>query len=124
MSSIDDPNDSAKKPTIPTHEQAESELPMAPPASEEANPIDEAPSRPDHPGRSRFPAIAFRSDGKALLSVTYLEGADLTGREQCTFVVLTEAEASCLIDRLSQAADDAAGNVAGSILWKNEEAKE
>lgn len=73
----------------------------------------------DERGRLVVPALALRSDGKALLSVAYLDGVDLSARERWEGVVLTEAEAINARERVSDACDDAAGHIAGRILWKD-----
>lgn len=63
------------------------------------------------------PGLAFRSDGAILLHVDHLEGADLSARQTWTGVVLSEAEASDAVDRLADAADEAAGHIAGYVLF-------
>lgn len=65
-----------------------------------------------------IPALALRCDGKTLLSVTHLAGADLSGRETWVGVVLHEEEALGVLARLSNASDEAAGYAAAGILWK------
>ena len=62
-------------------------------------------------------SIAFLSDGRTALHVSHLGGAAIKGRETWTGVVLHVAEACDVLDRLSDAAEDAAGNVAGYILY-------
>jgi hypothetical protein len=64
-----------------------------------------------------IPALALRCDGKALLSVTHLAGADLSGRETWVGVVLHEEEALGVLGRVSNACDEAAGYAAAGILW-------
>lgn len=64
------------------------------------------------------PGLAIRSDGKVLLSVSYLEGAKLDGRERWEGVILNVAEAWDALDALSDRCDDAASGVAGYILQR------
>jgi hypothetical protein len=64
------------------------------------------------------PGLALRSDGKVLLSVAYLTGAELDGRERWEGVILNVAEAWDAIDAVSDGCDDAASRVAGHILWR------
>jgi hypothetical protein len=64
------------------------------------------------------PALALRSDGKTLLSLTDLESADLAGREHWIGVVLTEEEAGEVLGRVAGACDDAAAHIAAAILRK------
>lgn len=72
------------------------------------------PSKPQLP----IPGLARRSDGKILLSTAYLVGANLSGRERWSGVVLTDAEASEANKRVSDSSDDAASHVAARIRWK------
>jgi hypothetical protein len=72
-----------------------------------------APVRPQ-----LVPSLALRSDGKVLLAVAHLEGADLAGRERWEGIVLSVPEASGVFKAMSDAADDAAGHTAGDILWQ------
>jgi hypothetical protein len=99
MKSIDDSDDTVNKPSETTDVERARDL-----TAEPAAPPD-------------IPALALRSDGKALVSVAYLEGVDLSEREVWSGVVLSEAEASDMLERVSNAADEAAGHVAGRILW-------
>ncbi len=64
------------------------------------------------------PALAIRADGKTLLSLAYLEGADLAGSEHWIGVVLADGDAGGLLDRVSGAYDDAAAHIAADILRK------
>jgi hypothetical protein len=68
---------------------------------------------PDPP---QVPGLALRSDGKTLLSITHLDGVDVSDREVWTGVVLSEAEGSDALERITDACDEAAGHVAGRIL--------
>ena len=70
------------------------------------------------------PGLALRSDSKVLLSVAYLKGADLDGRERWEGVVLNVAEAWDAIDAVSDGCDDAASRVAGRILWRGKKKDE
>ena len=64
------------------------------------------------------PSLALRSDGKVLLAIEHVEGADLVDRERWEGIVLSVAEAAKVFNAMSGAADDAAGHAAGRILWK------
>ena len=63
------------------------------------------------------PSLALRSDGKVLLAIEHVEGADLVDRERWEGIVLSAAEAAKVFNAMSGAADDAAGHAAGRILW-------
>ena len=63
------------------------------------------------------PSLALRSDGKVLLAIEHVEGADLADRERWEGIVLSAAEAAKVFNAMSGAADDAAGHAAGRILW-------
>jgi hypothetical protein len=63
------------------------------------------------------PSLALRSDGKVLLAIEHVEGADLVDRERWEGIVLSAAEAAKVFNAMSGAADDAAGHAAGGILW-------
>jgi len=67
----------------------------------------------------RIPTLALTSDGRVLLSLHYVEGADLTDRETWTGIILTESEAYDALDAMSNAADDAAAHVGGRIIFKS-----
>lgn len=71
------------------------------------------------PEPPHIPALALMSDGRVLLSLTYLEGVNLEGREQWTGILLTEAEACDALDLMSDAADEAAATVGGHILLRS-----
>lgn len=47
-----------------------------------------------------IPPLAIRCDGRILLSTADLKGIDLAGRERWECIVITEAEASDIFDRL------------------------
>jgi hypothetical protein len=80
-----------------------------------------AESVPDiKPEPPRVPALALRSDGRVLLSLTYLEGANLEGREQWTGIILNEAEACDALDVMRDAAGEAAAAVGVHILLRGE----
>jgi len=64
------------------------------------------------------PSLALRSDGKVLLAIEHVEGANLADRERWEGIVLSAAEAAKVFNAMSGAADDAAGHAAGRILWK------
>lgn len=71
-----------------------------------------------------IPGLALRSDGKVLLSIAYLKGAELDGRERWEGVILNVAEAWDAIDAVSDGCDDAASRVAGRILWRGKQKDE
>jgi hypothetical protein len=82
--------------------------------------IEERPTEPTSP--PHVPSIAFRSDGEVLLSVAYLQGANmgaLADRERWEGVVLSEAERCDFLDSLSDGADDAAAHVGGRIIKRS-----
>ena len=58
------------------------------------------------------------SDGSVALSLTYLEGADLAGRTRWEGIILEPEEAEEVLDGLSDAADDVAANISGSLIWR------
>lgn len=87
------------------------EEPAPEPEDEEEGPITE-PHRPA--GRS----LAMLSDGSVALSLTYLEGADLTGRTRWEGIILEPEEAEEALDGMSDAADDVAANIGGSLIWR------
>ncbi|NUQ75818.1 MAG: hypothetical protein HUU21_19925 [Polyangiaceae bacterium] len=70
------------------------------------------------------PGLALLSDGKVLLSVAYLKGAELDGRERWEGVILNVAEAWDAIEAVSDGCDDAASRVAGRILWRGKNKSE
>jgi hypothetical protein len=63
------------------------------------------------------PSLALRSDGKVLLAVAHVEGANIADRERWEGIVLSVAEAADVLDVVSDAADDAAGRTGGRIMW-------
>jgi hypothetical protein len=74
----------------------------------------------DAPDPSRVPlvpSLALRSDGKVLLAVAHVEGANIADRERWEGIVLSASEAAKVFGAMSDAADDAAGQTAGRILW-------
>jgi hypothetical protein len=72
---------------------------------------------PDSVRPPLIPPLALRSDGKVLLSVAHVKGADLAGRETWEGIILSKTEAADVFKAMSEAADDAAGHTAGHILW-------
>jgi hypothetical protein len=82
--------------------------------------LEERIERLDEPDTRRPPlaSLALRSDGKVLLSVAHVEGADLVGRERWEGVVLSDTEASRVLKAMSDAADDAASHAGGAILYR------
>jgi hypothetical protein len=71
------------------------------------------------PEPPRVPTLALTSDGRVLLSVHYVEGADLSDRETWTGILLSEAESFDALDAMSDAADDAAAHVGGRIIARS-----
>ena len=63
------------------------------------------------------PPLALRSDGKVLLAVSHVDGADIAGRERWEGIVLSGKETAEVFRAMSDAADDAAGHTAGHIRW-------
>ncbi len=90
------------------------------------NRLDHLAKRLDAPDPPRKPppALALRSDGKVLLSVLHVAGADIAGRERWEGVVLFEPEAKDVFDAMSGSAEDIAGHVAGRILWHGRKGEE
>jgi hypothetical protein len=71
------------------------------------------------PEPPRVPTLALTSDGRVLLSLHYVEGADLSDRETWTGILLSEAESFDALDAMSDAADDAAAHVGGRIIARS-----
>ena len=67
------------------------------------------------PDPAHVPGLARLSNGRMAVSVVHLDGIDLGNRVHWAGVILTEAEACDALDRVSDAADEAAGHVAGRI---------
>ena len=84
---------------------------------EEANNERAAPDGDQEP--PEVPALALRSDGKTLLSIVHLGDMDLSTRERWEGIVLTEAEALDVLNRVSGACEDAAGHIAGRMVVKD-----
>lgn len=57
------------------------------------------------PEPRRVPSLAFTVDGRVLLSVAYVAGAHVEARETWTGLVLSESEASDVLDALGDGAD-------------------
>jgi hypothetical protein len=72
-------------------------------------------AEPDTP---RVPSIAFTNDGRVLLSLHYVEGADISDREKWTGIVLTEEERLDVLVSVADRADDAAAHVGGRLIAK------
>lgn len=75
----------------------------------------DADAKPDTP---RVPSIAFTNDGRVLLSLHYLEGADISDRETWTGIFLTEEERFDVLASVADRADDAAAHVGGRLIAK------
>jgi hypothetical protein len=80
----------------------------------ESEAVTDADPDPPH-----IPTLALTSDGRLLIAVHYLSEEALAGRETWTGVILTEAEACDVLDRMSDAADDAAGHIGGAIIARS-----
>jgi hypothetical protein len=72
---------------------------------------------PDTNRAPLVPSLALRSDGKVLLAAVHVEGANIADRERWEGIVLSFQEAATVFRAMSDAADDAAGQTAGRILW-------
>jgi hypothetical protein len=86
--------------------------------------IEARPTEPVAP--PHVPSIAFRSDGEVLLSVAYLQGANmdaLADRQRWEGIVLSEAERCDFLDSLSDGADDAAAHVGGRIIKRTKKSE-
>ena len=70
---------------------------------------------------SCVPRLALRCDGKVLISLTDLEGVDLSKRETWIGLVLTEAEASDIQERLNY--DEAASPTVARLLALDKKTK-
>jgi hypothetical protein len=93
------------------------EEPAPPEPEDEEGPVTE-PQRPA--GRS----LAMLSDGSVALSLAYLDGADLTGRTRWEGIILSAEEAEEALDGMSDAADDVAANIGGSLIWRKKDKPE
>lgn len=85
---------------------------------------DEEGEDTDREPEPHIPTLALTSDGRVLLSLHYVEGADLTDRERWVGIYLTEAESCDTFDRISEGADDAAAHVGGDIVAASKKARE
>jgi hypothetical protein len=113
LMSINDPSETAKNLAEITDVQGTEDRGATPPPPLEPNLLaDTDPCDPPS-----IPALALRSDGRLLLSVAHLHGADLTGRETWTGIVLSAADARDAAEHLSDAADETGSHIAGRILW-------
>jgi acetylornithine deacetylase/succinyl-diaminopimelate desuccinylase-like protein len=81
---------------------------------------DDAPDTDLDP--PHVPGLAFRSDGKTLLHVAHVDVIP-ADRELWTGIVLSPAEAGDVLDRISDASDEAAGHVGGYIIASNKRKK-
>lgn len=68
------------------------------------------------PEEPHVPTLALASDGRVLLSLHYLAGADITGRERWAGIFLTDAEIDDALVAMSDAADDTASHIGGAII--------
>jgi hypothetical protein len=85
--------------------------PITEPEPEEEAPITE-------PQRLAGRSLAMLSDGSVAISLAYLEGADLAGRTRWEGIILSPEEAEEALDGMSDAADDVAANIGGSLIWR------
>lgn len=102
MSSVKDPKESAKNP-----------------ADSLIEPEETRPSR--ECSCSDVPTLAVRCDGRVLLSTVDLQGVDLAGRELWVGLVLSEAEASDIHERLNF--EEAASPTVARLLALDKKAK-
>jgi hypothetical protein len=92
------------------------------PIPEVETPTDEEEEGPiTEPQRPYRGSLAYRSDGRVMLSVAYVEGADLTGYETWTGILLSPEQAEEVLDGISDAADDVGANIGGAIRWRKGE---
>ncbi|NUQ74462.1 MAG: hypothetical protein HUU21_12975 [Polyangiaceae bacterium] len=68
------------------------------------------------PEEPHVPTLALASDGRVLLSLHYLAGADITGRERWAGIFLNDAEIDDALVAMSDAADDTASHIGGAII--------
>lgn len=108
MRTVKDPNDTANI-SADAHPETEESPP-------ESGPVLTTPSAP-----SEVPTLAFRCDGKVLLSTADLSDIDLSKRELWVGLVLTEAEASDIHERLNF--EEAAAPTTARILALAKKAK-
>lgn len=89
-------------------------------ASTESEASDESPpsSRSAYP---EVPPLALRCDGRVLVATTDLKDVDLTGRERWEGIVLTEAEAADVFDRMDF--EQAASPTVASLIARDKKAK-
>lgn len=82
------------------------------------NRIDDLAERIDEPDKHRapIPSLALRNDGKVLLSVEHIDGADVADRERWEGVVLSDRERLDVFKAMNDGADDVAAHIAGRIL--------
>lgn len=73
------------------------------------------------PTRPHRRSLALLSDSRVALSLAYVEGANLAGRERWEGIILSPEEAGQVLNGLSDAADDVAAKVGGLIRWRKDE---
>jgi hypothetical protein len=88
------------------------------PEADAAEPDEESPTT--DPLRPFRRSLAMLSDGRVALSLNYLDGADLTGYERWEGVILPPDQGEEVLQRLSDAADNVAASIGGTIIWKRE----
>lgn len=77
---------------------------------DQPDPADDEPTIPD------VAPLALLSNGRVLLHVSELEGVDLSSFDRWEGVILSEAEAADLQDRISHGMAEAAGMLGGWLL--------
>jgi len=82
------------------------------------NRIDDLAERIDEPNKHRapIPSLALRNDGKVLLAIEHIDGADVADRERWEGVVLSDRERLDVFKAMSDGAEDVAAHIAGRIL--------
>jgi hypothetical protein len=88
------------------------------PEADAVEPDEESPTT--DPLRPFRRSLAMLSDGRVALSLNYLDGADLTGYERWEGVILPPDQGEEVLQRLSDAADNVAASIGGTIIWKRE----
>lgn len=89
------------------------------------NRIDDLADRINEPDKHRapIPSLALRNDGKVLLSVEHIDGADVADRERWEGVVLSDRERLDVFKGMKDGADDVAAHIAGRILARTRKGK-
>ena len=64
----------------------------------------------------RVPSLALTKDGRVLISLHYIDGADISDHETWTCIVLTEAEGRDVRNAIANSADDVAAQIGGRLI--------